>query len=126
MWTVFFNQIVLFFPLVHIGVWAHSWRGRPDIKVLPEFQQVVLELVAFVLVEEVMFFYSHWMLHHGKIYKYIHKKHHEWTAPIAYTSLYAHPIEHFLSNLFPVFLGPFLCGSHIATSKYMFLNSVFM
>ena len=96
---------------------AHNWRGRPDIHVLPEFHQVVMELIVCVLVEEIVFFYSHWMLHHRLIYKHIHKKHHEWTASIAYTSLYAHPIEHFLSNLFPVFLGPFVCGSHIATSK---------
>ena len=76
---------------------------------------MVLELVAFVLVEEVMFFYSH-----GKIYKYMHRKHQEWTASIAYNSLYAHAIKHFLMNLFPVFLGPFICESHIAaTSTYV-------
>ena len=97
---------------------AHKWRGRPDIHVLPEFHHVVMELIVCVLVEEIVFFYSHWMLHHRLIYKHIHKKHHEWTASVAYVSLYAHPIEHFLSNLFPVFLGPFVCGSHIATSKF--------
>jgi hypothetical protein len=31
-------------------------------------------------------------------------------------ALYAHPIEHFLSNLLPAFMGPFLCGSHVATT----------
>ena len=28
------------------------------------------------------------------IYKYIHKKHHEWIAPISLAASYAHPVEH--------------------------------
>eukprot|EP00794_Sanderia_malayensis_P004509 gene4509-5106_t len=41
--------------------------------------------------------------------------HHEWTAPIAIIAIYAHPIEHIIANLGPIFLGPVLMGSHIAT-----------
>lgn len=34
------------------------------------------------------------LLHHPKLYKKIHKKHHEWTAPIGVIALYCHPVEH--------------------------------
>ena len=45
-WTVFINQTVIFFPLVHIGIRAHHWRGRPDIQVLPEFHHVILGIIS--------------------------------------------------------------------------------
>ena len=45
------------------------------------------------------------MLHHRSIYKYIHKKHHEWQSPIAAAAEYAHPIEHVITGLFSASLG---------------------
>jgi len=69
-----------------------------------------------IWVEEIFFYYTHRLLHHPRLYKHIHKTHHEWTAPIGVVSIYAHPFEHVVSNLLPPLLGPLLCGSHIATA----------
>ena len=55
------------------------------------------------------------LFHWGPLYRTIHKKHHEWTAPIGVTAIYAHPIEHVAANLGPILLGPLLMGSHFAT-----------
>ncbi|GBO31261.1 Fatty acid hydroxylase domain-containing protein 2 [Araneus ventricosus] len=60
------------------------------------------------------------LLHHPRIYKYIHKMHHEWTSPIAITAIYCHPVEHLLSNLMPALLGPLILGSHMFTSWIWF------
>jgi len=39
----------------------------------------------------------------------------EWTAPVAITARYAHPLEDVLSNIGPVFAGPLVMGSHFAS-----------
>jgi len=123
---VIFNQTVVLLPylfVIHrINIWRQQKAGplfnnsNYDLHTLPEFHWVLAEFAVFMLVEEVGFFYSHKLAHHRKLYKYIHKRHHEWTAPVGLTALYAHPIEHVVSNMLPVSLGPILCGSHLTTA----------
>jgi methylsterol monooxygenase len=117
---VLFNQTVVGIPFMYASFVAMQWRGCSFGRELPTFHWVLCELVVFTLVEEIMFYYSHRVLHHASIYKYIHKKHHEWTAPIGVTSIYAHPIEHIVSNMLPPVMGPFIMSSHFATALMWF------
>lgn len=41
------------------------------------------------------------LFHHPSLYKHFHKQHHEWTAPIGVVSIYAHPLEHMVSDPLP-------------------------
>uniref|UniRef100_A0A8C5P805 Fatty acid hydroxylase domain-containing protein n=1 Tax=Leptobrachium leishanense TaxID=445787 RepID=A0A8C5P805_9ANUR len=92
--TVLCNQVFISFPMVLLMYPFMKWRGNPCGTELPTFHWVLLELTVFVLVEEILFYYSHRLFHHPIIYKHVHKKHHEWTAPVGVVSLYAHPLEH--------------------------------
>lgn len=79
---------------------------------VPLLSTMIKDFLVFVFVQEVSFYYLHRLLHHGFWYRYIHKIHHYWQAPIAIAALYCHPVEHFLANLVPVLLGPLIMGSH--------------
>ncbi|XP_077636920.1 fatty acid hydroxylase domain-containing protein 2 [Crocuta crocuta] len=115
MGTILFNQFIVSVPMVLffypiIKVWGDPYRRE-----LPTFHWFLLELTVFILIEEVLFYYSHRLFHHPTLYKKFHKKHHEWTAPIGLISFYVHPIEHVASNVLPVLLGPILMGSHLSS-----------
>ncbi|KAM4747002.1 fatty acid hydroxylase domain-containing protein 2 isoform 2-T2 [Rhinophrynus dorsalis] len=118
--TVLCNQIFISFPMVLLMYPIIHWRGNPCGPELPTFHWVLLELSVFVLIEEILFYYSHRLFHHPSLYKHIHKKHHEWTAPVGVVSLYAHPLEHIFSNMLPSMAGPMIMGSHVATTMLWF------
>lgn len=117
---VAFNWFVVN-PVFHLLMGPlFSWRlalgPEQDIRLLPTLSRLLAELLACVLVEEVGFYYSHRALHTSALYKHVHKTHHEWTAPVGLAALYSHPLEHAVSNLLPVALGPLVLGSHLVTA----------
>ncbi|KAI3639404.1 hypothetical protein MIR68_002934 [Amoeboaphelidium protococcarum] len=89
---------------------------------LPSAAQMIRDIAFYYLLEEIMFYYGHRLLHHPRIYKYIHKVHHEYKQPIGAAAVYAHPLEHLTVSLTPVVLGPLLAhyyfagaGGHVAS-----------
>ena len=68
------------------------------------------QLALTVLIEELCFYGSHRLFHTHALYAAFHKLHHQYTAPFGFAAVYAHPLEHLLSNVLPVALGPLLTG----------------
>jgi sterol desaturase/sphingolipid hydroxylase (fatty acid hydroxylase superfamily) len=59
-----------------------------------------------MIVEDSVFFWSHKTLHHPKVYRYIHKQHHEYRTTVGIAAEYAHPLEYVMGNIMPMVLGP--------------------
>lgn len=110
--VVAFNWVVLGFPWVGIVMYLSDLRGSATGPTMPTTREALLHGLVYVVVEEILFFHSHWALHHPSVYKHVHKLHHDFKAPFAIAAIYAHPVEHLLSNLIPLSAGPLLCGSH--------------
>lgn len=88
---------------------------------IPTLSRFVVEWIAFILIREILFYYSHRLLHHPRLYRHIHKRHHEWQTPVALTAIYCHPIEHIVANFLPVIIGPVLMDSHSLVSSLWML-----
>jgi len=98
------NQFIVFLLLV-ANYYGEVYFGRKMERELPSLFTAIWHFAFFVLTTEVAFYYSHRLLHHPYLYKWIHKKHHTWISPVAISAAYCHPIEHVFSNVLPIALG---------------------
>jgi sterol desaturase/sphingolipid hydroxylase (fatty acid hydroxylase superfamily) len=106
--------------VLQIGLIYHrEWTGQSDqydmSPELPSIPIVLRDLFISLIVREALFYYSHRLFHTKRLYPYIHKIHHRFTAPIALAAQYAHPVEHLVANIIPIILPPLLLHSHIIT-----------
>ncbi|KAI5476831.1 C-4 methylsterol oxidase [Pseudohyphozyma bogoriensis] len=85
--TVELPQIYLFHPLA-TSVGMKTWEVP-----FPSWKEILPQLALFFIMEDAWHYVSHRILHHRKLYKHIHKLHHEFSAPFGLAAEYAHPIE---------------------------------
>jgi len=100
----------------HVAVFLGAFplaRRRLDFSAeLPCMAVACRDLVLFVVLTELEFFFIHRALHLPDLYRRVHKVHHEVTQPFGLCALYFHPFEHAISSL-QSFVPALLLGSHI-------------
>lgn len=100
-YVVLRNQLI---GLVFQTVLVILFPGRPISQSLPAPQELLGDVLPSIILCELMFFYSHRLFHSRELYARIHRTHHAFTAPIALSAQYAHPIEFIVSNFLPLHL----------------------
>ena len=120
------------------------WRGVSCGYELPSLYSTIWGIVLHVISVEVYFYYGHRcekddfhelyymlyvtccrLIHHPRVYKYLHKIHHEWTAPVGITAFYSHPVEHFAVNLASIVAGTVVSGCHLSTAWLWYFLYIF-
>lgn len=94
------NQLFVNIP---VGLLVSPYNKKLNNNALP-IKYLPLQVIAILLVEDVIFYAVHYAIHNKFLYKHIHSIHHEWTASVAVRAVYAHPIEHLCGNILPVLI----------------------
>jgi methylsterol monooxygenase len=86
---------------------------------IPSVWSLLAQVMISRIVREFLRYWGHRALHTGPLYKWIHKKHHEYKYPFSLVGEYAHPIENLVHGVIPIFAGlmslHYLFGLHMIT-----------
>ncbi|KAJ3148757.1 C-4 sterol methyl oxidase [Geranomyces variabilis] len=67
--------------------------GMKFLDPFPRWQTLVLSCLFCLVVEDTYHYFVHRLMHRPELYKYVHKVHHEFSAPFGITAEHAHPVE---------------------------------
>jgi len=79
---------------------------------MPPWYLLLAQFYACLVIEDTWHYFMHRALHDKRIYKYIHKVHHNFQAPFGMVAEYAHPAETMILGLGTMW-GILLMGNHL-------------
>ncbi|XP_051757834.1 methylsterol monooxygenase 1 [Ctenopharyngodon idella] len=89
-----FNHFCIQLPLICGTFYFTEFFSIPyDWDSMPRWPYILAQCFGCAVIEDTWHYFLHRALHHRRIYKYIHKVHHDFTAPFGMQAEYAHPAE---------------------------------
>jgi methylsterol monooxygenase len=76
-----------------------------DWSTIPPIWVILIQIQVARVVREFLRYWGHRAMHAGALYKYIHKKHHEFKYPFSLVGEYAHPVENLFHGVIPILSG---------------------
>eukprot|EP00966_Prymnesium_polylepis_P273347 6315284-Prymnesium_polylepis.2 len=84
--------------------------AAPD--TLPPWTTTWYNFTVTFLINEVMFYFGHRLLHWRPLYRTVHKQHHSYVGTRSFAAEYAHDVEDVLTAYIPFLTGIVLTGAH--------------
>lgn len=114
--NIVIGQLLCFYGMgaVYHIIKVNTGYGCVLTSTAPSHKEMFLVFTVAIAIDEIMFFYVHWLFHTKALYPY-HKIHHEFKSPIGLVAMYSHPLENLMANILPFSLGPILLGAHTYT-----------
>ena len=101
----------LLFPVMMVLVFI-LWKAQGGTMAgTPPLWHIPAHLLVFYAANETLFYWSHRLLHHKKLFRHIHRKHHEWRHVRGISAEHAH-IAETTFNFVAMWAAPILLGSH--------------
>lgn len=117
------NEIVGLLLSLYFYYYQDNWLNVRVSRELPNFSIVMRDLLVCFSCQEIIFYYSHRLLHYRWFYA-LHKQHHEFVTPVCITAMYAGTIEHIFSNIVPVVIGFKIMNVHMVTALLWLLHVI--
>lgn len=106
-------SLILLTPLLY---YVLNYFGHLEIQgPRPAWSVIFYQLALFILSEDAIFFWTHFLLHTRWLYTHIHKKHHVYKQPTGVVSLLSDPIEGLQNQIAVWFMPAMIMEKHIFT-----------
>ena len=113
---VLFNHFLTTPLLVYLLVApAFQFFEMPIRDPLPSIGRIIFEFFVCSAVNDTLFYWSHRLLHHPRLFSTFHAQHHRFNIPMSWSAEYCSPLESILSNSLPTILGCFIVKMHLFT-----------
>lgn len=97
-------------------VFYPAWRamGGTSGDPWPSLFTIAWQVLVCILLQDTMFYWSHRILHSPRLFRAVHRKHHDFRYVRGHSSEYAHPVE-LTANVVSFILPAILLGTHLLT-----------